>query len=75
MTLDSSAELIEAVKTSEWLRDCSQKTRNEALWLIDGAIIKLRTKNGMCPFDDPIMDQPPNAFLIIRKILTGVGDI
>lgn len=75
MTLDDAGTLIEGVKNSIWLSDADQTDKNDALWLIDTYIIRLRVKNGMSPFSDPLMEDPPNAFLIIRKTLTGVGHI
>jgi len=75
MDITTAPELIEAVRNSVWLSDTDQATKNEALWLIDSAIMRLRIKEGLSPFDDPLMGEEPNAFLIIRKLLTGVGSI
>jgi hypothetical protein len=75
MDLNAAPELVDAVKNSTWLSEADQKTKLDALRLIDRAIIKLREKEGLSPFDDPLMGEEPNAFLIIRKELTGVGHI
>jgi hypothetical protein len=75
MDITTAPELIEAVKNSVWLSDTDQTAKNDALWLIDSAIIKLRIREGLPPFDDPLWDQPPNAFEIIRHHLTGVGHL
>ena len=75
LTIDSAPDLIEAVKDLVWLSDANHKTKLEALRLIDHTIIKLREKEGLPIFDDPLMGEEPNAFMKIRKILTGVGNI
>jgi hypothetical protein len=74
MDITTAPELIDAVKDSVWLSDTDRATKNDALWLIDSAITKLRIKEGLPPFDDPLMGEDPNAFMIIRKHLTGVGN-
>jgi hypothetical protein len=75
MTIADAATLVDAVKDSAWLSTTDQPTKNDALRIIDSTIVGLRINNGMCPFDDPMIGQEPNAFLLIRKILTGVGHL
>jgi hypothetical protein len=73
MTINTAPALVEAVKNSVWLSEADQKVKEDALWLIDTTIVSLRVKAGLSPFDDPIFEAAPNAFQIIRKVLTGVG--
>ena len=42
------------------------------LQVVDNAIAHLRERHDLAPFDDalPYSDEPPNAFLIIRGMLT-----
>jgi len=75
MTLNDAGILIDAVKDSVWLSETDQRAKNDALRLIDNTIIKLREEAGLAPFDDSLMGEPPNAYLVIRKILTGVGNL
>lgn len=74
LTINDAPKLIEGVENSIWLSSADQKTKEDALWLIDSTIIGLRMKSGLPPFDDPLIGQQPNAFLQIRKTLTGVGN-
>jgi hypothetical protein len=62
--------LIAAVEAGPW-RDADADTRFEILRLVDHAIIALRERNGLPPFDDPLPfgDGPPMAFQVIREHL------
>jgi hypothetical protein len=70
MTLDSAAELVEAVGRGPW-RQADDDTRFEILALVDEAIIALRERHELDPFDDalPFTDEAPTAFLQIREAL------
>lgn len=66
MNLRDGARLVELAKS--WaITDA--KSRHEVLALIDGAIIALRERNGLLPFDDPLPGEPANVFLKIRTVL------
>jgi hypothetical protein len=44
-------------------------TRFEILALINAAITTLRGWHGLPSFDDPLSDQEPTGFLVIRELL------
>jgi hypothetical protein len=70
MTLQSAAELIERVRAGNW--DVADRdTRFLALDLVSNAIVNLRERHDLPPFDDPLpwSDEPPNAFLMLREWL------
>ena len=69
MTLDQGAALIELIKGGPW-RHAAAETRFEVLVLIDTAIVGLRTRCGLPPFDDALPGDRPNVFLHIREVLT-----
>jgi hypothetical protein len=71
MTLQSAAELVEHVRAGGW--DAADRdTRFRVLDLVGNAIIRLRERHDLPPFDDPLprADEPPNAFLILREWLS-----
>ena len=68
MTLDQGAALIELIKGGPW-RQATADTRFEVLVLIDTAIVGLRTRCGLSPFDDALPGDRPNVFLHIREVL------
>lgn len=67
--IEDADALIEQVRAAAWLRSGSPDLRFLALAEIDRRIIKLREKAGLRPFDDPWVDEGPNAFIIIRGLL------
>lgn len=67
LTLSDGERLIEMAMV--W-QSAPSSTRFLVLQLIDEAMINLRLMNGMPPFDDPLWDEEPNAFLTIRRLLT-----
>ena len=68
MTMESTTVLVEHVHTDGW-NSTDANTRFLALHLIGGAIVRTRERAGLAPFDDPLFDQPPDAFLILREML------
>jgi hypothetical protein len=68
--------LVSYILSAKWLMRCSLDTRETLLGYIDDALVRHAIRNGYPPFDDPLPEWmgggPPNAFLIIRKHLTGV---
>jgi hypothetical protein len=69
MTLGNAERLIELVEASP-LRGVDDNTRFLMLDLIGRGITYLREASGLDPFDDPLDDEP-NAFLIIKELLSG----
>ena len=68
LTLRDGAALVAFARSQSWC-DVDRDTRDICLFAIDGCITKLRERNGMHPFDDPLPDQPPNIFLTIKEIV------
>jgi hypothetical protein len=68
MTMESANTLVEHIRADGW-HSADADTRLLVLRLIDTAIMQLRERNGMPPFDDPLFDQPPSVFLVLREML------
>lgn len=69
VTIDDADALVARIRQSTWLRQASADMRFLILSEIDRRIIDLREKAGLNPFDDPMPDEEPNAFIIIRGLL------
>lgn len=70
MTVDQGAALVDLVKAGPW-RDVNADARFEILRLIDTAIIALRERCDLPPFDDTLLpDARPNVFLVIHEALS-----
>ena len=76
LSIDSADELVEFVKRADWLIQADEHSKYTVLSYIDDAIIRLRIRHGLSPFDDSIPsfdgtpdEEPPTAFQIIRKLL------
>jgi hypothetical protein len=67
MTLRDGAKLIEHVQANGW-RGADHNARLEALSLINRAIIRLRERNNLPPFDDPLPNERSTAFIIVREL-------
>lgn len=72
LDMDSADRLTADIMAASWLKAADLDTRHAVLSMIADAILKLRVRNGMAPFDDAISDEPPTAFQVIRKEMTGV---
>ena len=68
MQSDDECGLIDLVRSGPW-RDADADTRFLILVLVDAAVIRLRERAGLVPFDDPLRDEESNTFLTIRKLL------
>jgi len=66
---DDADELVEVVAGEDWLLAAPQEVRFAALQLIGDQIGRIRREAGLPEFDDPLPDQPENAFQIIRRLL------
>ncbi len=66
---DDADELVEVVAGEDWLLAASQQVRFATLQLIDEQIFRIRREAGLREFDDPLPDEPENAFQIIRRLL------
>jgi hypothetical protein len=67
LTFDDSDLLIDLAKV--WL-PTDRETRAMVISLIYSAVIELRERHGLSPFDDPLWDEPPNTITIIIKLLS-----
>jgi len=70
MSLASAAELVDAVGRGPW-QQADSDVRFEVLSLVDDAIVALRERHDLPPFDDalPFSDEAPTAFLQLREAL------
>ncbi len=66
LTVDDGQTLIDMAVV--W-RATNSATRSLVLHLISSAMVELRTRLEMPPFDDPMPDEEDNAFMKIRRIL------
>jgi hypothetical protein len=69
MTLASAAALVDAVGRGPW-HQADSDTRFEVLSIVDAAIIALRERQGLPPFDDALPGEASNAFLLVREALS-----
>jgi hypothetical protein len=67
MTLGDGARLVELIRAAGW-GDVDADTKFEVLSLINAAITALRERAGLAPIDDPLPEEKPTAFLIIREL-------
>jgi hypothetical protein len=61
-------ELVEYVRSGPW-RHADDDTRFMILASIDAALMRLRERDGLEPFSDPLPDEASSPFLIIRELL------
>ena len=67
LSLSDGEELVQMAMI--W-QSAPSTTRFLVLQLISEAMMNLRIRNGMAPFDDPLWDEEDNAFIRIRRILS-----
>jgi hypothetical protein len=65
--LKSARELVDAMLAEDWTA-VDADTRAMVLAQIDSAIVALRERQGLPPFDDPLPGAPDNAFMILRRL-------
>jgi hypothetical protein len=68
MKIGDAEMLLAAVESGPW-RDADADIRFEVLRLVGHAIMRVRERGGLAPFDDALPGEPPTAFEIIREIL------
>ncbi|MCA1452170.1 hypothetical protein I6F35_02935 [Bradyrhizobium sp. BRP22] len=71
LTPQSSHELVDYVKGARWIKACDRDQQFTVLSMMDMAIVRARVHAGLPPFDDALPGEPDNAFLILRKEITG----
>jgi len=73
LTIESSDNLVDYIESADWLIQADAHSRITILSYIDNAIIRLRIRHGLAPFDDALPgEEDLTVFQIIRKILTGI---
>ena len=73
LNMHSAPGLMSYLAKCRWFQHCDYGTRFDILSIIDIAIVRHRVRSGLAPFDDSIDPEPPTAFQIIRREMTGVG--
>jgi hypothetical protein len=68
LTLAAVPRTLERVRADAWAA-ADADTRFLVLCLINAAIVRLRERAGLEPFDDPMLDQPPDPMLVLRGVL------
>ena len=70
MTLADGADLVDIVVAGSW-PSADADARFTVLQIIDNAIVSLREREGLPPFDDaiPWLDKTPTVFELIRQEL------
>jgi len=68
MTLNRAPALIATIKAGPW-RSADDDTRFQILSIVNAAIVSLRERHKLPPFEDPLPGAPLNAFLVIRELL------
>ncbi len=71
MKPESAPALVDYIERSTWLLDADDDLKYACLRCISVAIMRLRVRCGLPPFDDAIFDEEPTAFQVIRTILFG----
>lgn len=69
LTPESAPALVRYVREAAWLRSAPLEVRRTALTVINDAIVLLRVKHGLAPFDDSLPGEGPTAFEQIRGAL------
>lgn len=73
LTLENTGELVDMIAAGPWAT-APAGTRSTLLSAIDIALVTARERAGLAPFSDPLPGMPPDAFQIIRKLLTPEED-
>ena len=68
MHMGQAEELIDFVRLGPW-QNADRDARFMVLDMISNTITYKREQLGLEPFDDPLPDDEPNAFVIIRDLL------
>lgn len=69
ITLQTEFDLVDYVRSQPWIYDADLHTRQVALGIMAGKIIRLNLENGYPPFNDSLFGEPPTVFEIIRNEL------
>jgi hypothetical protein len=61
------AQLVGFIGAIDW-SGIDHQTRLTVLHELNNTIVRHREKRGLAPIDDPLPDQPDNAFRIVKKL-------
>jgi hypothetical protein len=64
------SQLVGLVRTIDWAT-IDYDSRYVVLHELNAAITKLRERRGLPPIDDPLPEQPDNAYRIVKAIMTS----
>jgi|SRR6185437_12203844 len=64
-------DVVEYVRDAAWLLRSDEGTRLATLSYIDGSLIRSRIRHGIAPIDDGFLDEPPDVFIRVRRIMVG----
>jgi hypothetical protein len=67
---DSARELVIYLREA-WVLGLTRQQQMVVIGMIDDRIALKRQMDGRPPFDDPLMGEPDNLFLICRKAIMG----
>lgn len=69
LDLERPGDLVDYIRGAAWIHAADKDTRYLVLSVIDTAIVRLRERNGLEPFDDALPGEPDTAFQAIRKLI------
>lgn len=74
MGLRDGKALLDRVRGATWLLGATEAVRFVVLRMIGAAIARVREREGLDPWDDPVWDRPPGVFQMARDLLrTGLA--
>lgn len=73
LDLERPEELLEHIQNAKWLSEAELDIRYLVLSIIDTAIIRLRERNGLEPFDDALPGEEPTVFELARRMIIPEG--
>jgi hypothetical protein len=65
--------IVRFIQDAQWLRNGSAVMRHAVFEYVDAAMIRWRVRHGLPSFDDGLPDEPPSAFVTIRRLLAQEG--
>lgn len=69
LTLGHPEALVDYVQKANWLLEADRDTRYLVLSIIGTAIVRLRERNGLEPFDDALPGEDPTVFAVVRDLI------
>lgn len=69
MGLADGPALVARVAAAEWIQDMDRDGRHDLLSLIGRRIALMRERNGLEPFNDGVVGDPPRVFEQVKKLM------